>query len=662
MKNFSSQYLKLIESMKSSDNDEIFEFRDKDERKSRREERRKERTEKSFMGKDSDQDPETVEGEFYLKSFQKAVESLRDQVIAQLRACDLAIKTDIGNKAVAEQNKPKFRNILDRISRLLGDIDYRREKEGRKLELPDDSKLIKSYRESYDDIGKDLKAISDKYSQESEEAKVQSDIDKKYPELSKKIKEATEAIENAKRVFFDKKTDIGVEVMNAMHGGTANILSGGAGGGSTPTGDLGKEIKNDLPVKVSEAGKKGEVIKKVKQLIKEKFGNNKKINTDATFKQVINSPSTYNLFGPKTQALIIKLKKLFKLKDETSDITQDLIDKLENHKATNESKTNLLSFSSFLNSRINEDNDELDYDAFSSYKGGSSTGSTDKKASYSSGNSEPTPFTTEEEGNAFRKWVNDTHTDWAKKNQLDPSGKKDNAYIRKAYKEFGKEYIEKGAKDKEAKRLEEIEKGPIEIKNVYGKIKKLYSALGSNAPKLELITASNDPNVFLIVMTSKGESFYVFESGRVKYYPSSSKYYGGAIKGKGSDMEKWTVKFDTLKDSYNFLELCNLKSGKSLNGETGDFKAEGKKAYPSGEYTNVRDANWVPFRFQASNLIYKHKDKDRPIGEVIMKELVKTSGGILSPSKDWNWYKIKFPEKIDGYESGWVREDTVELK
>ena len=52
------------------------------------------------------------------------------------------------------------------------------------------------------------------------------------------------------------------------------------------------------------------------------------------------------------------------------------------------------------------------------------------------------PIKSKSEGNAFRNWVNDNRPKWAKKNSLDRSGNHDNSYIRKAWKTFGKDYLE----------------------------------------------------------------------------------------------------------------------------------------------------------------------------------------------------------------------------
>ena len=52
----------------------------------------------------------------------------------------------------------------------------------------------------------------------------------------------------------------------------------------------------------------------------------------------------------------------------------------------------------------------------------------------------PLPFKTTQEGNAFRVWVNDNHSEWAKANKLDRSGSHNNSYVQKAWAQFGAEY------------------------------------------------------------------------------------------------------------------------------------------------------------------------------------------------------------------------------
>jgi hypothetical protein len=51
-----------------------------------------------------------------------------------------------------------------------------------------------------------------------------------------------------------------------------------------------------------------------------------------------------------------------------------------------------------------------------------------------------TPFTSNEEGNAFRGWVNDNYPDYAKQIDLDRTGSYNNSYIKKAWAKYGSAY------------------------------------------------------------------------------------------------------------------------------------------------------------------------------------------------------------------------------
>jgi hypothetical protein len=53
-----------------------------------------------------------------------------------------------------------------------------------------------------------------------------------------------------------------------------------------------------------------------------------------------------------------------------------------------------------------------------------------------------TPFTTNSEGNKFRAWMNKNHPEFTYQGQkLDATGAYDNKYIRKAYQQYGNDYI-----------------------------------------------------------------------------------------------------------------------------------------------------------------------------------------------------------------------------
>ncbi|MEI7960715.1 MAG: hypothetical protein WCI04_00105 [archaeon] len=77
---------------------------------------------------------------------------------------------------------------------------------------------------------------------------------------------------------------------------------------------------------------------------------------------------------------------------------------------------------------------------------GGSTGSTGGGTGGStsgSGSSYTFPFTSTTDGNAFRKWVNDTYPSYAKSINLDRTGGL-NSYLQKAWDKYGSEYQKKG--------------------------------------------------------------------------------------------------------------------------------------------------------------------------------------------------------------------------
>lgn len=75
----------------------------------------------------------------------------------------------------------------------------------------------------------------------------------------------------------------------------------------------------------------------------------------------------------------------------------------------------------------------------------SQTPSTSNTSSSSGSSASNTPFKNEAEGNAFRGWVNDNYPDYARSIKLDRTGKFNNPTIKKAWKQYGSAYSNRGA-------------------------------------------------------------------------------------------------------------------------------------------------------------------------------------------------------------------------
>lgn len=67
--------------------------------------------------------------------------------------------------------------------------------------------------------------------------------------------------------------------------------------------------------------------------------------------------------------------------------------------------------------------------------------STSSSSSSTTSNKTSSPFKNKEEGDKFRKWVNDNYPDYAKQISLDVSGSHTNSYIIKAAEKYGEEYV-----------------------------------------------------------------------------------------------------------------------------------------------------------------------------------------------------------------------------
>lgn len=95
------------------------------------------------------------------------------------------------------------------------------------------------------------------------------------------------------------------------------------------------ELKISKPLKKDEVKGKNEEIEKVQREFIRKFEKNPKIKDSEIYKKIKNaveSKKQGGFFGPTTEKIIKGLKAGFGMDDKTSDITQDLIDKIYTEK------------------------------------------------------------------------------------------------------------------------------------------------------------------------------------------------------------------------------------------------------------------------------------------------------------------------------------------
>jgi hypothetical protein len=202
---------------------------------------------------------------------------------------------DPNQKAAAESAKSK-------TAKVLGDLKSKKFKDHERSD----------YRGFLDGIEKAKSEFKDKQNQ------ILSKI-KEYADVAKIIEEASKMSEEAAK----KATDINIEISKKKE--EANI----------------KGVKMKDAIKLSKTLKKNEVkgkneeINKVQKEFIRKFESNPKIKDSAIFKKIkdaVEVKKEGGFFGPTTEKIIKGLKAGFGMDDKSSDITQELIDKIYTEK------------------------------------------------------------------------------------------------------------------------------------------------------------------------------------------------------------------------------------------------------------------------------------------------------------------------------------------
>ncbi len=412
---------------------------DKSERRERREKRREERRSGRF---------EDTTEDFNLNSFMSALNSLKNSIVSQIVSCDNSIANpDLGNKQNAEKYKGIFTKQLDKVALLLAKAQNKKDTgEGRKLESGSkDQSLINSFRKQYQEVLDDFTKSSEEYEINSgkEFDEYVSKID--FSELEKPLAAASKSFLEAKMLSNQISAELKA-IFAAETGGTGD-KSGKKDDKDQSVSTSGIKVTKTIKSGTTPTGEDAEITKKIFALICEKWKGSKTLTaSEAWKKSAFCSPASL-ILGPNRKKCVAAIKAAYGISDSSGDLTQELVDKLSASEAVKESfdvrsiptSSKLLSFNDFLSAKSTF-NEEVNMDALKKALGGGSSdgksksGSSDKKVTWES------PFKNKEEGDAFRKWVNDKHSEWAKENKLDVSGSHTNSFVKKAWDKFKDEY------------------------------------------------------------------------------------------------------------------------------------------------------------------------------------------------------------------------------
>lgn len=569
MRQYSSKFISLVESMKiENDSYESLMEEEKGEEKARtgtfrdrertasgklktREERRASRREDAFASGQ----------EMALKPFLRALENLKSQIVAE----NSGVYNAVNNKGEGSKfGIPIMRGLeatLKNVMDLIASVTSKMSRTGKYLDMLKNSEDIESYRTLYTKAQADYAKYAKEWVEATRKDRLERPIDNKNKEIEASISSAI--------AFFDKAKDLFIKNSSSfVKPSTSTSTSDGTNTAIT----LDKTIKQR---KAAYTGTEGETVKNVKLMIYNKFSKYKKLSATNDWKIVFKNPKNPSSTLRANTASVIKMVKAglagdYKdlSSDKTGDITPAFVKILSEIKEGLQNQGNkLISFSDFMSKKISEGFDEDAAVASVPSRSPSSKGNepkrnagTGKKQATSKIPEYPaTPFKTDEEGNKFRAWVNKTYPDWAKKNNLDVSGGKDNSYIRKAYSEYGKNYKE------------------IETRGLTNEqLKQILTSIKASGGGAEIKITSDDATPYVSYWKGK-EHGSIFNNSRIILFGvNGKKYLGNYIVGGN-------IKFDNGKK----ITLKQLVSGMAAYPASGTTDPKETKNFTDAQYERM---------------------------------------------------------------------------
>jgi len=665
----SNNFSRLIESMKSdSYNMNLEERRDSKQRKEDRAERREERRQDKFQDDEKD---------FKLNPFIDSLEALKNSIVADYNDAQQR-QNPASNLAGAQTGKKYttiFTRLIDRVAKLKAEAVYQREKDGKFLEVTKDLALINNFRNNYSDLYTDFTEASQSYRDEwaKESEKVIADIE--YPTITKPL-------QDAETLFSDAKNEM-VKVLDTMRL-AAQQLASGSTGASGATGSTGSTIQGGLTSTIKErsgeaySGKDGEVVKEVKKLIYEKFKKYDAVSGTSDWSKVYASyPKVSSTLRANT-ANVIKdvkngLRKSYKEleNDKTGNITPEFYTILLNYKETNESlgtNLKLVSFDSFIKKKLNEGFDVEAVKSGRNVPRGGTSGVGAKKDPVGEANP-ATPFKTKEEGNFFRVYVNEKDPEYAKKIQLDKSGEFNNKFIRKAFAQYGQQYL-KEIKDGTYKISGETEVQVLsndQIKKVYDYLKtevqnnpmKWFSGFagGSGEVKVEILPTGNTFYV-QIDLEDANEALLLYSNYTASYFSNFNKGVSGYTRfdadlnipqGKETDPSSWQIAFRDGQGTFSLKEVGKGTVAGKITGKEKQKQAateeKMKRTYTDAQYQEM--VSELLMNMKGINTAYEGGQVQK-----LFREKIKTQGDLNALNDAWG---LKDGDTL----KQWLYDDTL---
>ena len=251
--------------------------------------------------------------------------------------------------------KDQFMSIATNLSQVQTELAVD-DKELKNVNFGEINKQISNLKTLFDDKKKSFEST---YAEEEKNTRSFKTLEVATPEVTKFLSDGDIQFGQLS-ILAQKAANLAAEEAKKPQAATGGTGSTGATGATGATGSIGAKVES-AAVKKAEVpkGKRNDEVKKFQEGVIAKYAKDKRISATDPYKKLKQSLDSGQggYFGPRTDSMVKMLKAGFKLSDTSSDITKELLDKI-NAQAIKESR--LLE-------------QDFDYDAAEKFASGSSS-------------------------------------------------------------------------------------------------------------------------------------------------------------------------------------------------------------------------------------------------------------------------------------------------
>ena len=170
------------------------------------------------------------------------------------------------------------------------------------------------------------------------------------------------------------------------------------------------------------------------------------------------------------------------------------------------------------------------------------------------------PFKNKQEGDAFRQWVNNKYPEWAKKYKLDKSGSYKNSYIKRAFNQYGQEYL-KGSKTNQPQ-------SPVLDFPLVKTLMNNFHKTKNDDKKLQVASSTDRPYVLVDFYP---DGVLVLQKDKSAFSPVYDKTTGSWSTSNGNLVMKYKGNNYTVTQNDNNQFWGMLKAGNYLSNQDSSF-------------------------------------------------------------------------------------------